>query len=83
MEFTGSDAQRNMLVEMAKIGTISVKNVDYVIAIWGDPAADRPLAPHIHIYRKDDSKNKFKNFNYELSLVRLLVNDEWFLLILD
>jgi len=69
-----------MLLEMAKIGTVSIKNTKYVIAIWDDSQNDRPLAPHVHIWRADDAKNNYQNFNFELSLVKLLVEDKWFLL---
>ena len=47
---------------------------NYRIALHGVAAGDRPY-PHIHIYLKNDHY-PWKKFNFEISLVDLLCNDE-------
>lgn len=63
------------IVEMA-VATNDVKlgKNHYRIALHGPAAGDRPY-PHIHIYRTDD-KYPWKKFNFEISLVDILCNDE-------
>lgn len=46
----------------------------YRIALHGVAAGDRPY-PHIHIYLKNDHY-PWKKFNFEISLVDLICNDE-------
>lgn len=46
----------------------------YRVALHGVAAGDRPY-PHVHIYKKDDHY-PWKKFNFEISLVDLVCNDE-------
>jgi len=66
--------------EMAKVDVVYDRHrAAYIIAIWGNLSNDR-TTPHIHIWRADDSKSNYNNFNLELSLTDLLVKDKWVLL---
>lgn len=62
-----------MLFEMATFGKPRWDKTDYRISVHGPASKDRET-PHIHIYLlKDDNHT---NFNFEVSLVDILCNDE-------
>lgn len=71
VECSGSN---NMLLEMATFGVERWGNNTYRIAVHGTGVNERPN-PHIHIYLNTDH-NPFTQFNFEISLVDILCNDE-------
>jgi len=75
--FNGIDD--NHITDMAKVGVVYDKKIGYIIAIWGHLSDDR-ITPHIHIWRANDAKNDYKNFNLDVSLVDILVNKKLVLL---
>ena len=78
-EVLDESQQDCLLTEMAKVKIVYDKKIGYVIAIWGDLLNDRTV-PHVHIWKASDANNKYKNFNLELSLIDILVNDKLVLL---
>lgn len=64
----------DFIIEMATIGRPILNKKKYHIAIHGVLAGDRPN-PHIHIYLSDDV-SPYNKFNFEISLIDILCNDE-------
>ena len=68
------DYQEQYITEMATIAkSVKLGKDSYRIAIHGASSKDREY-PHIHIYLAND--NSLKKFNFEISLVDILCNDE-------
>lgn len=67
------DQERVHLYEMETIGDMRWGNNQFSIQIHGASTTDRP-APHVHIYLKNDHNKK--RFNFEVSIVDLVSNDE-------
>lgn len=63
---------RKFVLEMAQIGrNVKLDNGLYDLAVHGTNAGDRPY-PHMHIYKTRGDKS----FDFEVSLVDLLCDDE-------
>jgi len=75
-----NDYREHVFVNLSKIGSFMVDNTEFIIAILTLPDSDWESIPSFHILRKDDAQNAYKNFDFELSLEKLIVNEEWFLL---
>ena len=69
-----NEVKEQLLLEMATFGNIKANNNSYRIAIHGPATKDRPM-PHIHIYLVQD-KSPYISFNFEISLVDLVCNDQ-------
>ena len=68
------DYQKQYITEMATIAkSVKLGKDIYRIAIHGVSSKDREY-PHIHIYLAND--NSLQKFNFEISLVDILCNDE-------
>ena len=67
------ESTRMTLLEMATFGAERWGNDTYKIAVHGASTKDRPT-PHIHIYLANDQS--YKLFNFEISLIDILCNDE-------
>lgn len=64
------------IFDMTHIGSQRFKDCEYEMVIRGPSNRDRKT-PHIHIYKKDDASSNYKNFNIEVSLVRILCFDDF------
>ena len=65
---------RNLLLEMATLNNMRVKNYTYTIEIHGGNANERAFPPHIHIYGWDGKRNIE---NIEISLSDFLETNEF------
>lgn len=74
IEKVTEDVKERLLLEMATFGRINDGKDMYKIAIHGPASNDRPM-PHIHIYLNNDVF-PYSQFNFEVSLVDLVCNDE-------